>query len=304
MGLGAGSLALLMALLWAGTSVTAREAADRIPPLAIGAIRFGLAAIFMLGWCRWEGVSIGLRRDQLRPTLIMGVLLFLQIATFNLGVAWSNASHSTVLVNTYIFWVAAAEHYVTRTIRLRPWQGAGLAVAALGTAVLFLDMSSDNAAPTGDPVTLSGDLLLLLSAAILAWKVMYTQHAVRTVPSGTLILWHDLFGTVMFIVASAAWEPWPADPWTPRVVVSLLYAGLIVSGFCFAGHAWLLRRHSASDVSVWSFATPVFGVYLAMVLRGDPLSGWLALAGGLVAAGIAMVNSGGGLAPNSDDFGS
>lgn len=306
LGVAGGLFVLLLALLWAGTSVTAREAVDTVPPLAVGGVRFGLAAVFMLGWCRWEGVSVGLRRNQRWPAIIMGVLLFLQIATFNWGVAWSNASHATLLVNTYIFWVAAFEHFVARTARLGAQQALGLIVAAIGAGVLFIEAPQqvqhhtvatgvsqgdiNHSALPRDEATLSGDLMLCLSAALLAVKVLYTKHAVRLVPSGTLILWHDVFGTVIFIVTSAAFESWPAAPWTTPVVTSLLYAGLVVSGFCFAGHAWMLRRHSASSISIFSFATPVFGVFLAVLLRGDRLSTWLILSGVLVAAGILMMN--------------
>ncbi|MFV0443640.1 MAG: DMT family transporter [Planctomycetaceae bacterium] len=302
LGVGGGLFVLLLALLWGGTSVTARDAVDLVPPLAVGAIRFGLAALFMLGWCRWEGVSIGLKQQHLWPAFIMGVLLFLQIATFNWGVAWSNASHASLLVNTYIFWVAGWEHFVSHAMRLNRWQGLGLIVAAVGASLLMLETPAVpiNGAPAAedrvgpqDTVTLAGDLMLMLSAAILAAKVLYTKHAVRLVPSGTLILWHDIIGTGLFVVASAAFEfdRWPTSGWTPRVVLSLLYAGLVVSGFCFAGHAWMLRRHSASSVSVFSFATPVFGILLAVLLRGDILSGWLLLSGLLVAIGIVLVNA-------------
>lgn len=296
LGLGGALFTLLLAVLWAGTAVTARDAVDRVPPLAVGGIRFGLAALFMLGWCHWEGVPLRLRREQLWPSFVMGLLLFLQIGTFNWGVAWSNASHATLLVNTYIFLVAAYEHGVTRTIRLSGWQMLGLVVAAIGAGLLLLDDVAAAPAvapqsPPRDPVTLAGDLLLALSAVFLAVKVMYTKHAVRFVPSGTLILWHDVIGTAMFFTASAVLETWPSGPWTPRVIASLLYNGLVVSGFCFAGHAWMLRRHSASSISVFSFATPVFGVLLAVWLRGDVLSTWLVLSGLLVAVGILAVNS-------------
>jgi drug/metabolite transporter (DMT)-like permease len=291
---------LLLALLWAGTSVTARDAVDRVPPLAVGGIRFGLAAVFMLGWCRWEGVSLRLRPSHWWPSFVMGLLLFLQIGTFNWGVAWSNASHASLLVNTYIFMVAGYEHFVTGTIRLSRWQALGLLIAAAGAALLLLDAPATTPTPAAaaaisdtprDQVTVAGDLLLALSAVVLAIKVLYTKHAVRLVPSGTLILWHDLIGTAMFFASSLAFETWQDGPWTPRIVMALLYNGLVVSGFCFAGHAWMLRRHSASSISVFSFATPVFGVLLAVWLRGDVLSPWLMAAGALVAIGIVAVNS-------------
>ena len=70
----------------------------------------------------------------------------------------------------------------------------------------------------------------------------------------------------------------------------LLYQGLAVAGLCFAIQARLLKKHSASRISVFSFATPLFGILFAVLLRGDPLSPWLFLAGVAVAAGILLVN--------------
>jgi drug/metabolite transporter (DMT)-like permease len=302
MGVGAALLTLLLALLWGGTSVTARIAADRVPPLAVGGIRFGLAAIFMLAWCRWEGVSLKLTRPQVIPALVLGLLLFLQIGTFNLGVAWSTASHSTLLVNTYVFWVAIADHFLTRQARLSAAQWVGLGISALGAALLFVDAPAPANKPGAilggiprDEATLAGDLTLVISAILFAVKVLYTKRVVRSHSPGTLIFWHDVIGTLLFLVASLAWERamWHDDPWTPGIVASLLYSGLVVSGFCFAAQAWQLRQYGASQVSVFSFATPVFGVGLAILFRGDRLSGWLLLAGVLVAIGIVLVNRGG-----------
>jgi drug/metabolite transporter (DMT)-like permease len=73
-------------------------------------------------------------------------------------------------------------------------------------------------------------------------------------------------------------------------VWALLYSGFVVSGFCFAANAWQLRRHGASQVSVFSFTTPIFGVALGVLLRGDVLSPWLLVSGVAVAVGITMVN--------------
>src|SRR5262245_3722782 len=47
-------LSLLTAALWGGTAVGSRFALDALPPIAVGGIRFTLAAVFMIGWCRWE----------------------------------------------------------------------------------------------------------------------------------------------------------------------------------------------------------------------------------------------------------
>ena len=288
----AAGLSLLTAALWGGTSVGSAFALDALPPLAVGGIRFGLAAIFMLGWCRWERSPLTLQRHQWPPALIAGVLLFVQIGTFNWGQARTTSSHATLYINTYIFWVAAIEHFITQQYRLKLRQLAGLMVAAAGVVTLVVN----TATPSGrersgglDEATLAGDALMLLSGFILAVKVIQTKHAVRTVRPGTLTFWHDVIGVMLFALASAAFEAIDWRKVDAPAIGALLYIGICVSGFCFAGQAWLLQRYSASIVSVFSFATPVFGVALAVLLRGDAMSPWLIAAGVCVAAGIVLV---------------
>ncbi len=288
----AAGLSLLTAALWGGTSVGSAFALDSFPPMAVGGLRFALAAVFMLGWCRWERAPLTLQRHQWSPALIAGGLLFIQIGTFNLGQARTTSSHATLYINTYIFWVAAIEHFITQQYRLNLRQLAGLLVAAAGVVTLVVSTATPAGAQTSsglDEPTLAGDALMLLSGFILAVKVIQTKHAVRTVRPGTLTFWHDVFGVILFAAASGLFEQIEWKGVTSPSVGGLLYIGVCVSGFCFATQAWLLRRYSASIVSVFSFATPVFGVALAVLLRGDSMSPWLIAAGACVAAGIVLV---------------
>jgi drug/metabolite transporter (DMT)-like permease len=285
-------LSLTTAFLWGGTAVSNQFAVDQLPPLLVGGIRFFLAGLFMLPWCLLEKAPIRFTREQLRPVLIMSVLLFVQIGTFNIGCKWSTSSHASLFVNTYIFWVAAVEHFLWRTIRLSFRAFLGLAIAGIGVALLVLSTAKPaTAASSGlDAPTLSGDLVLLLSGLILAVKVLYTKEAVRHIAPGTVILWHDFLGAGLFFIASALSEPMPTA-WPNRpAIYALLYGGFVVSGFCFAAHAWQLRTYGASQISVFSFTTPVFGVALGVLLRGDALSPWLLVCGLAVAIGITLVN--------------
>ena len=77
---------------------------------------------------------------------------------------------------------------------------------------------------------------------------------------------------------------------TPSLL-GLLYQGVVVAGFCFALSALLLRRHAASQISVFSFASPLFGLTFSVIFRGDQLSPWLAVAALCVIVGIWLVTA-------------
>jgi drug/metabolite transporter (DMT)-like permease len=118
---------MLIAALWGGTAVAISFSRVSLPPVAVAAIRFAMASVFMLFWCRFQQTSIRLRRGQLKPALVAGILLFLQIASFNIGVGRSNSSHGSMRINTFVFWVVAIEHVVTKTDRLTLRKLAGSA---------------------------------------------------------------------------------------------------------------------------------------------------------------------------------
>ena len=121
---------VLLAILWGGGPVAISYSVDTLPPVAVAGIRFALAALFMLFWCRVEGAGLALRKGQLGPSLILGLLLFAQISLFTVGIRESNSSHGVLLINTFIFWVAIIEHFVTRSVRLPFSHWLGLVIAA------------------------------------------------------------------------------------------------------------------------------------------------------------------------------
>lgn len=292
-GLSSTALVLLTAMLWGGTPVAISYTVDTMPPVAVAGFRFALAALFMLFWCRLEGSEIRLRQGQLRPCLIAGVLLFFQIALFNLGIAWSNSSHGSIFINTFVFWVVGIEHFVTRVDRLSLRKVLGLFVAA-GGVLLILLTSKANLQPTEttalDQPSLIGDLILLLSAALLGVKIVVVKQGLKRVEPGKLIFWHDLFGVALFAGYSLALEEITWGDIGTAALLGLLYQGILVAGFCFAVQAMLLRKHTATQISVLSFTTPLFGIVLGVLFRGDQLSPWLFVAGACVAVGILLVN--------------
>ncbi|MBW3538838.1 MAG: DMT family transporter [Planctomycetes bacterium] len=293
MGVDAALWTLLTAALWGGTPVAISYSVDQLPPVAVAGLRFAMASAFMLVWCRAEGSRLALRPGEMRWVLGGAALLFVQISLFNLGVAKSNSSHGSVLVNTFVLWVVVIEHFLAATPaeRLTARKVGGLAFAAAGGLILMLAARGETALPdTRDQATLAGDLILLLCAFILGIKIVYTKAAVKRLDPGRFILWHDVLGVVLFAAWSFAFEDvsfarlqWPT-------IWGLVYQGVVVAGFCFAVQALLLRKHPASQIAIYSTATPLFGIAFAALFRGDRLSPWLILAGVCVAAGILLVN--------------
>jgi drug/metabolite transporter (DMT)-like permease len=288
-GLRSASLALLTAALWGANPVAVSYSVDALPPVAVAAIRFAMATAFMWLWCRAAGVPLQMRPDQWLPACVAGVLMFVQIASFNWGVMRSNSSHATMLINTAVFWVAGFEHFLG-TDRMTPRKLFGLAIAAAGVASVLLSTDFSGSATSIDTVTVAGDLVLVASAVILAVKLVYIRHVLPVIDPAKLMYWHNVVGLVCFTTYSALFEAPSLGRLTWPAAWGVVYQGVFVAGMCFYIQAVLLRHHTASQISVFGFATPLFGVLLGVLLRGDPLSSNIVLAAICVAAGILLVN--------------
>lgn len=279
-------LTILVVALWGGNTVAVSFSVDTLPPVAVACMRFIMGTIVMVFWCRFEGTPLRASAEELWAAWVAGVLLFAQIATFNVAVKWTNSTHGAMLINTFPFFVAGIGHWVTKSDRLTPRRITGLVLAALGVAAVMLDKQ----AITGNVRSfLIGDLVLLLSAVLLAVRVVFVGRAVQTIKPSKLIFWHDVFGVILFASWSLATESLSAATWTLASVSGLVYQGVVVAGFCFIIHAALLKHHSAAQISVFSFASPVFGVAFSIALRNEPLTTSVVAGALLVALGIWAV---------------
>ena len=93
---------------------------------------------------------------------------------------------------------------------------------------------------------------------------------------------------ILAVGALAFGERIPAMP-HGLALGSIVYQVLVVS-LTFAALFALIVKFSASRLSAFTFLTPLCGVVTGHLILGEPLTGAFALAVGLVAAGLILVN--------------
>ncbi len=284
----AASLALLCAMFWGGTSVAIQFAQDSWPPLLTAAARFAMGSGFIALWCLWDGQPIAVRPNQWKPILISGTLLAVQIGLFHWGHTFTSAAHGQVLIGSNPVWVALLAHFLLTGDRLTLWKAAGLSLSTAGVMAVVLGASGSEGEAT-DVGSLAGDVVVFISSWVLASKVVYTKYALGTVEPGKLVLWSNLIGTSLLLTVGLATEPVHAITLDTASVLALLYQGVVVAGFCFSAWTFLLRRHRASQLAVFGFAQPLFGILFGVWLRGNNVNLWLLAGGAAVAAGIVIV---------------
>ncbi len=289
LGLGSALLALGCSALWGGVAVGSSFAQDVLPPLLTGALRFYLGGAFLVLWFLAGGVPLWPSRKELLPIAWTGSIVWLQIALFHAGMHHTSSSHTSVLIGTNPMWVPLLAHVVLPADRLSARKLLGVALAALGVVLVMGPAAAAQEGQQRDPVSWWGDALVLLSAWLLTVKIVYNKVVLCYVHPVRLVVWSNLLAAVLLTASSAALEPWQTLRLTWPALWGLLYAGVVISGVCFALWSALLQRHRASHLSVFGFAQPLFGVLFGWALRGDELTTWLVWGTVAVACGIVLV---------------
>lgn len=254
------------------------------PPLRLAWMRFLVGGLVILAWALWTKRAglFRVRAEEWRTMWSLGLLFCVQIGLMNYGIALTSAAHSTVLLNAYAVHSVLLAHFFIPGDRLTLGKFAGVLVAYAGIVVLF---GRDFAVDGG---TLLGDLVVSASALLLGERIVYMARAVQRLDPVKLLIGQSAIGTACFLAASLVWESGTPTRYTPALGVSLFYQGAVVAGFNFLVNTWMLQRYRPSVLAAPALTTPIFGLLIARVVTGDPLTPTLLLSGLMVALGIGI----------------
>jgi drug/metabolite transporter (DMT)-like permease len=171
--------------------------------------------------------------------------------------------------------------------RLDRRKGVGLACAFAGIGIAFTDALR---LPTR--TELLGDLMELGGAVCWGATTVLIKARRGTPITPNKTLFYQLAGSAMLLLplSLAIGEPGVVDA-TSSVVLSVLYQVIVVAFASYLAWFWLLTRYPASELSAFSFLTPLFGMLAGALVLGEPVGPALAAAMALVAAGIYLVSA-------------
>ena len=279
---------LVLCLIWGIQQVMIKLAAADIAPVMQQALRSGMAALLV-------GLLICFRGgwDQVAHTwrggLLAGALFGLEFLFIAEGLKLTSAAHMSVFLYTAPVFTALGLHWWLPSERLRPLQWVGIVLAFGGIAYAFAGGTSLSEM---DGNMLLGDAFGVLAG--LAWgatTVVVRASRLSEAPA-TLTLFYQLaVGFVGLLLIAMLSGQVTQVHFTPLSIGSLLFQGLIVSFFSYLTWFWLLRRYLASNLAVFSFITPLFGVTFGVLLLGEPLSLNFVLGAVLVLLGVTLVSA-------------
>ena len=281
----ASSLILLTAILWGGNAVSIKIALLGMPPLGLAGVRFLIGGLVVLAYAVAANVSLRLARGEHKAMAWLVFLFLMQITLLNEGTHYTLATRSTVLISVYPFFTALFAHLFIPGDRLSRLKVLGMVLSFAGIVVIFAESLE-----IGELSHIPGDLMVLVSGVLLGARQVYTKRLTQGIHPYKLLVWQAALSLPVFGLLAGLFERDETYRFTIDVVTAILYQGIVVAGFCFVVFVSLLRRHSATSLGVFGFATPVFGVLASHVLLHEELSPALLVSMVLVGAGIAIVN--------------
>ncbi|MCE2403198.1 DMT family transporter [Candidatus Poribacteria bacterium] len=182
----------VVSLLGAG-SLSVKIGLQGFPPLKMALLRsiLGLIVVGGIGFC--YGVSMRLRFEELPRLLLLAALQALHTITMNVGTQFTTASRSTICHTLYPVFVVLFGHFWLPGDRLSPTKLLGI-LAAFGGMFVAL---APNLQGVGVVEHLIGDLIVTLSACLLAFRITLTKLFVQEIyPYRLLVLPSEIRATV------------------------------------------------------------------------------------------------------------
>ena len=281
------SLLLACCLFWGMQQILIKTTVGEVPPLWQAALRFAGATFLLWMWCLARKVDLFARDGTLGAGLLAGLLFAGEFSCIYLGLRDTTASRLTVFLYTSPFVVAALLPRLVPSEKLRTVQLLGLVVAFAAVAVAFAEGFAGGTTARhlrGDALALGAGVLWGLTTLVIRASAMATASAEKT-----LFYQVAVTAVVAPVLSLALGEPWSlqysAYAWSSLAVQTVIGA--------FASYLtwmWLLRHYPATQMSSFTFLTPVFALVFGVALLSEPLTTQLVLALAGVAAGIVLVN--------------
>ena len=276
-------LMVLLCAIWGLQQVAIKVATAGISPILQAGLRSGIAALLVFAWAHWRGMTLFSPDRSLKPGLLAGFLFALEFVFIFVGIDHTTVARMVVFLYTAPCFTVLGLHFFVAGERMGWRQGAGVLLAFAGLVVAFIDKAAGG--------SLLGDAFGVLAAVFWAATTVLIRATALARVTATKVLLYQLAvsAIVMFPLSWLVGERGIGVLSAPTLW-AMAYQIVIVAFISYLAWFWLLTRYVAGRLLVFSFLTPLFGVWFGMLLMGDQPSLHFFAAAAMVVGGIALVN--------------
>lgn len=258
----------LAASIWGGMYVSSKYALDLIPPFTLLFIRYLLALVVLLWWCKKSRIAIMPGRDKWLLFQIGFLGYFLSIATQFIGTKLSSAHMGSVITTlSPVFQSVFAVFLLKEAASTR--QITSIALSLIGVAIVTNAVNIVQHEPVN-----AGNLFFLAAAALWGYYSVLAKKAAAFHPPLRITTWGILLATV-FAFPPAVFEisSWDVSVLSNGMVLfSILYLAVISTTIAYYYWNKGLALTNPHQAGLFIFLQSIVGSLLGYLLLGEELS--------------------------------
>ena len=237
---------------------------DRMAQILFAGMRFFLAGILtiLIGSCISRRILLPKRSSLPKIAALSMFQTILQYIFFYLGLAGTSGTKSSIITASNVFLAILVSAFIFRTEKMTMKKLVGTIVGFSGVLLVSLSGGSLDGG-----FSLTGEGFIFLSALSYAFSASLTKKFSKTEDTVMLSGWQFVFGGAFMMAVSIIF-----GGHIPSADLSgcgmLLYLSF-VSAAAFSIWGLQMKFNPVSNISVFGFMNPVFGVILSMLLLGE-----------------------------------
>jgi len=271
---------------WGTTYLGIRIALESFPPLTMVSLRFLVSGGVMLAGAKIMRAHLP-RGRELLATAGNGVLI-LAVGNSCLTIAelWIPSGLAALLITAAPLWMVGVDAMLPGGDRLRRQTLLGIAIGALGVALLLAPQVRGSQA-VGQGVW---PAFLLLQLANFSWSLgsirqRRLQGQAHPVVSGAV----QQLAAGLVVLPFALIEWGRPIHWNLRGVGAVLYLVLFGSIVGYSAYIYAMDKLPVALVSIYTYINPIVAVWLGWMFYREPFGWWEAGAMLVVFGGVAIV---------------
>jgi drug/metabolite transporter (DMT)-like permease len=276
-----------LCIIWGSTWVGIKIGLEFLPPFLFAGLRFVISTTALILLAKILHARIPRDRASWILMLFLGIFqITLPYGLVFWGEEYVSSGLSAVLFATLPFFVAILAHILTEE-KLTGIRVGGIILSFCGLiAIFWKDLTALQNLATQYSVL--GSLAIVGSAASggLAY-VVAKKHAGGVDPVANVLVQNSI-GAAALLSFGLVTESKASLNFTFSAFFAVLYLGVVGSAFGFVGLYWLLKRASATHVSMVTFLNPIVALLLGWVVLQEVPEPNIGIGTALILAGLYM----------------
>ena len=279
-------------IVWGSTYFFIQASERDLPPFLLGAIRFFVSGIMLLGWCAFKKYDL-VYWPQIKTSFVVGnLLLFAGTGAIIWAETTLPSSFVAVLVSAAPLWFVLFDGKNRRANFHNKHVITGIITGFLGVVLLFGEkMFSTFSSATGSPQII---YLLVIIAGSICWCLgsLYSKY---NTGGNTMVgaAWQMIFASVSFtIVAFCTGEVkyFQVNEVHLRAWLSVIYLVTMGSLAGYSAYIWLLQVRPVTQVSTNAYVNPVVAVLLGVFFGAETMNMLQLVALAIILSSVFIIN--------------